>query len=116
MLGIKEKLMAGKDVAVSSSIKGVVNLVIKEFGKMLDLRLDSKNKRIFAEVELLGEKEPVSIEVGEYELVERDGKSFLVVKDLSASREWLDIVLKNHFNTYELELPPQIAKTLKIIV
>ena len=83
---------------------------------MLNLQIDSHKKRIWMEVELKGESEPIRIEVGRYELEERDNKSYLVVKELQASREWIDILAKSYFDGYAIEIPSQLAKALKVFV
>ncbi len=105
-----------KDKAISFSIKQFINLQIKEFGEMLKLNIDSKNKKISLEVMLLGEKEPLSVDVNRYELFQKEDKHFIKLKDIQTSREWINILIKNHFRDKEIEIPPNIAKTLKIII
>jgi len=105
-----------KDKAISAIVKTVINLKIKEVGKMLRLNLDSQNKKIELELMLLGEKEPLYVEVGSYEISEEEGRYFLIVKDIKTSREWINIVAKNYLENQKFEIPENVAKTLKIIV
>jgi hypothetical protein len=68
-----------KDAALSKGAKVAMNSYIKEYGKMLKLNLDSKNKSIALEVLLEGEKEPLSVNVQRYELTEENGKNLLKI-------------------------------------
>jgi hypothetical protein len=104
-----------KDKTVSFTLKQAVNFKIKEFGEMLNLKLDSQNKTIELELMLLGEKEPLNVKVGSYEISEEDGKFYLIAKDVKTSREWINIVAKNYLENQKFEIPENIAKTIKII-
>ena len=108
--------MLNKDSILSFVIKQVINLKIKEFGKMLKLNLDSQNKTIEIEVTLLGEKEPIKVNVGSYEIIKEGEKYYLIAKDITTSREWINIMAKNYLENQKIEIPPKIAKTLKIVV
>ena len=105
-----------KDKAVSFTLKQLINLNIKEFGEMLKLNLNSKDKKLELEVMLLGEKEPLNIEIKSYQLKQKDDKYFLTLSDIHTSREWINIVIQNYFKNQEIEIPENIAKTLKIIL
>jgi len=105
-----------KDKTLSFGIKQAINLKIKEFGEMLKLNLDSQNKTISLELMFLGEKEPLYVEVGSYEISEEDGKYYLLARDVKTSREWINIVAKNYLENQKFEIPESVAKTLKIIV
>jgi hypothetical protein len=105
-----------KDKTVSFGLRQVINLKIKEYGEMLKLNLDSANKTIDLELMLLGEKEPLEVNVGNYEIIHKDGKEYLSAKNITTSREWINIVAKNFLENQEIEIPKNIADTLKIII
>lgn len=110
-----KKFVGLKDKALSKGLEFAINLKIKEFGEMLNLKLDSQNKTISLELMLLGEKEPLNVEVGSYEISEEDGRFYLIAKDIKTSREWINIVAKNYLENQKFEIPENIAKTIKII-
>ena len=105
-----------KDKALSKSLEVAINLKIKEYGEMLNLNLDSQNKTIDFEVMLKGEKEPLKVFVKNYEISEENGKYFLYAKDISTSREWINVVAENYLKGEKVELPEKIAKTLQILI
>ena len=105
-----------KDKALAKSVELAINLKIKEYGEMLKLNLDSKNKTIEFEIMLKGEKEPLTVFVNNYEISEENGKYFLYAKDIKTSREWINVVAENYLKGEKIELPEKIAKTLQILI
>jgi len=110
-----EKFVGLKDKALSKALEFAINLKIKEYGEMLNLKLDSQNKTIELELMLLGEKEPLNVYVGSYEISEENGKFYLTAKNIKTSRKWINIVAKNYLENQKFEIPENIAKTIKII-
>ena len=105
-----------KNKTISFTLKQIINFKIKEYGEMLKLNLDSENKKIDLEVMLIGEKEPLSVQVESYEIIQKENKYFLVAKNIKTSREWINIVAKNFLENQEFEIPKNLADTLKIII
>jgi len=105
-----------KDTALSKGAKVAINSYIKEYGKMLKLNLDSKNKSINLEVLLDGEKEPLSVNVQRYELTEENGKHFLKIYGIQTSRAWINTVAGSYLEGKSFEIPNEYAKMLKVIV
>ena len=83
---------------------------------MLKFNLDSKTKRIETEVMLDGEKEPLSVTVGRYELTEENGRYFLKLYDISTSRAWIDTLAASYLEGKAFEIPDTYAKILKTVV
>ena len=87
------------------------NSVLKPYGRIIDLKLDSEAKTLAVTLELKGEREPVKIDVQEYELRQEGERSLLVIKGVSTSREWLTELAERLVVGRPFELPPQ-ASTL----
>lgn len=105
-----------KDKALSKSLETIINLKIKEYGEMLKLNLDSKEKSIEFEIMLKGEQEPLQVYVSNYVISEEDGKYYLYAEDIKTSREWINIVAENYLKDQKIELTEKIAKTLQILI
>jgi len=105
-----------KDAALSKGAKAAINSYIKEYGKMLKLNLDSKNKSIDLEVLLEGETEPLSVNVQRYELTEENGKHLLKIYGIQTSRSWINTVAGSYLEGKSFEIPAEYAKMLKVIV
>ncbi len=102
--------VAVKEGAFESAAKLYLNQKIASFGKVTQLSIDRQAKRIFIEAELAGEVAPVSVEVGRYDLVERDGAAFVTVRQVSASREWIGKALEEYVVGREFKLPASAAR------
>jgi len=105
-----------KDATLSKGIKIAINMQIKEYGKMLKLNLNSQEKTINIDVMLDGEKEPLSVHVGKYELTEEGGIHFLKIHDVVTSRAWINTLVSNYLEGRMFEIPAEYARMLKIIV
>lgn len=99
----------------SNLIKAVINVKIKRIGTVLNLKLDSKKKCINLEVMLAGEESPLTIEIGQYNIVLESDKYYIQIDDVSTSRLWLNVVAEETLNGQKIEIPKKIAKLLKVV-
>lgn len=75
--------------------KKYVNSKIKEYGEMVNLKVDSKNKNIEIDVLLKGEKENIVVKIEKYEIVSKNSSNAIKFKNVSASREWIEVLFRN---------------------
>ena len=80
--------------------------VLKPYGTLTSLRLDTSKHSLEAEVELKGETKPVHVQIHEYEIGDADGAAYILIKGISTSREWLtrlarDFAVGRRFNLPE---------------
>jgi hypothetical protein len=94
-----------KDSLASGAAKALLAGRIERYGRLLDLRIRSREKTMSAVILLAGESEELRIEVGRYRVVEDGGKSALIIEQLSASREWLQLLLEDLLVGRPLTLP-----------
>jgi len=70
-----------------------LNLKLKPYGSMTKLEIDTTNKTVNIDLELKGETESIRVIVSNYKLVESGNCTFLEVGNITASREWMNMVL-----------------------
>ena len=109
-------LQEGKDKTLSLGVKQAVNYKFKEIGEMLKFNLDSINKTIELEILLEGEKEPLHVTVHHYEITQEGDKHFLVARDITTSRQWINTLAKQYLAGQRLEIPTEYASMLKLVV
>lgn len=107
-----------RNMAVSGvclSVKCWLNLyLIKEYGEMLKLEIDSENRTMNVEVLLKGESEPIRIQVGRYDYVSGNGESGMVLQNVNTSREWMNALITNlHPNGLTIPMDEQIVSIAK---
>ena len=109
-------LNKGKDVALSATIKKLLNMKIEKYGAVHLLELDSNQKTMKIEVLLKGEQEILEAKVHKYSIEERDEKYFLVLHDVETSREWINLVIEDYLNKEEFELPEKYVSMIKAVI
>ncbi len=105
-----------KDIAISKGLQMTANNLIKEYGKVLKLNVNSNDKSIDLEIMLEGELEPISVKIDKYTLIEKNGKKFIKIDDIHTSRTWLNRVAVNFLNGKEFELPDKYADIIETLI
>jgi hypothetical protein len=94
-----------KDSLTSSAAKSFIASRIARYGTLTELRINSREKTILADVLLEGEDAPIRIEVGRYRIAMKHGEPVLTVESVRASRAWLSNLLQDLVIGRELPLP-----------
>jgi len=85
------------------------NAWLKPLGQATSLRLDSGNKSAEITLELKGEHTPLKIHVQEYEVIREPGGTFIIVKSVTTSREWMTAMAREYVVGRKLAVPPEAA-------
>jgi hypothetical protein len=92
---------------VTGPIAGLFfNVLIKQYGIMTNLQIDSKNKTITCELDLKGEPTPLKINCLNYQLVEEGDATFFEITKVDTSREWINVLCDEHLKHRRFKLPP----------
>lgn len=103
---------AAKDALSSQAARQYVNGLIKRYGEVVELKINSKAKSVDIVCALVGEREPIAVRVDSYS-VESDGaRRFVRLDRCSCSRPWLQNLLEDHAHGRRFELPPWAAAAL----
>ena len=102
-----------KDRLVASfALPMLNNAWLKPYGQATDLKINSNNKTLEITVKLHGENSPIRLEVQDYELTQESGKTFVVLKSVTTSREWMTELAKNFLVGKRLDIPPEVSSML----
>ena len=82
---------------------------------MTELSIDTKNKRVRIRLELLGEKEPIEVEVLRYSLKGKGDATRIIIEEATSSREWLNVALREFVVGQELPIPAKAGAVLKLL-
>ena len=116
MTFLKKAIKSGKDMTISSAVKIFAEKYISGFAVINAIEIDSSQKLFTAEVVLKGEKDPISLKVARYEIISEGARHLFVPHNVSASRQWLDILAKEYLEDHAFEIPGPLARALKIMV
>ncbi|HTD68650.1 MAG TPA: hypothetical protein VK846_19180 [Candidatus Limnocylindria bacterium] len=109
--------MGAKDWLVEKAATAMLNqAVLKPYGVLTKLKLNSTERSIDAELELKGETQPVQIQVRGYEVQEEGEHTYLVIKNLETSREWLTTLARDFAVERPFEVPGSVKKFLPMLL
>lgn len=113
---LRDMAVAARDAGTSYVVERAVAKRLEPYGRMLNLSIDSKSKKIRLEILLKGESEPVAITISEYQLASSAGADFFVIKQASASREWINALLQDFAIDRKLPLPAKYSNVVKSVL
>ena len=105
-------LGALKDNLASLAAKSLLAGRLERYGQLVDLRIHSRERTIMVEMLLAGEEREIRIDIGRYRTAMEGGKLLLVIESVSASREWLQLALKDFLVGQPIPVPSIAAMAL----
>ena len=105
-------LNAAKDALASRAAQLWANKLIARYGKVQNLKIDSRRKTVEITCLLAGEPTPITIRIGNYVVETERDKKFLRATNFSCTRPWLQNFLTDFGHRHRIELPPWAAAAL----
>lgn len=105
-----------KDAGASMAIEKWLARELAEYGDLQGLDINSREKKIELNILLKGEAEPVRLIIESYELVQPQDRPSVVVKQVSASRPWLQSLLRNFLVGQPVPIPDPYAKFARLVL
>ena len=104
-----------KDATVGFAARVAINTKLRGIGEMTELSIDTKKKTLRARFELVGENEPIEIEITKYHVQTNDSGTQLTIEAATASREWLNVALREFVIGETFSIPAKAASLLKLL-
>jgi hypothetical protein len=112
---VRAFLRRSKDATLAFTTRVAVNSKLKGIGEMTELSIDTKKRRVRLRVELVGEAEPIEVEITKYNLENNDSGARLTIEEATASREWLAVALREFVVGRSIEVPAKAVALLKLL-
>lgn len=103
---------ASKDALASRAAQTWANTLIARYGKIQDVKIDSRLKTVEVTCLLHGEPSPITVEVVNYVVDSEAGKKFVRATGFRCTRPWLQNVLTDFGHGKRVELPRWAAAAL----
>ena len=103
---------AAKDAMASRGAQSYLNGVIAAYGKLSELRIDSKRQTVVAVCLLHGESVPLTVNVGKYSLESVGTKTFVQISQCTSNRPWAQALVRDFAEGRRWELPRWAAAAL----
>lgn len=88
---------------------------MRGIGEMTDLSIDTKNKRVRIRLELIGEKEPIDVEIIRYRLRVKGESTHITIEEATSSRQWLTVALRQFIVGQDFAVPPKAVALLQLL-
>ena len=103
---------AAKDALTSRAAQTWANNLIARYGKVQDVKIDSRAKTLEVSCLLDGESTPITITIESYTVETDRDKKFLRATGFTCTRPWLQKVLTDFGPRQRVELPAWAAAAL----
>jgi hypothetical protein len=113
--GLRDVFHRSKDATLAFTARVAINTKLRSIGEMTELSIDTKNKRVRARLELLGENEPIDVEIVRYSLKGTGEMARITIEEATSSREWLTVALREFVVGQDLPIPAKAAALLKLL-
>ncbi len=103
---------AMKDGALGVGLRAFFNDKFGEYGDVRECVVDTKAGRITAQVLMRGERDPITVTINRYEMVNESGKTYFTVRQLTTSRAWITLLLNKVLDGRRFEVPASVGMIL----
>lgn len=104
-LSLKEKLLSIALKKTPSKVKRwAINKKIKAIGEVTELQFNPKNKDLYLEILLAGEKAPFELNIQNYAITNSKTPKMIVTK-ASTNRKWVSVLIDQYVIGKEFPLP-----------
>ena len=114
--GVRGLFQRSKDAAVGFAARVAINSKLRGIGEMTELAVDTKNRRLRVRLELLGENEPIDIDVTRYELHRGPRGAEITIEGAKTSKQWLNAAIREFVIGKSFPIPPKAEALLKFLV
>jgi len=112
---LRDVLHRSKDATLAFTARVAINTKLRSIGQMTEFLIDTKNKRVRARVHLLGESEPIELEILRYSLKEKGETTYITIEEVTSSREWLTAALREFVVGQDFAIPAKAGAVLKLL-
>lgn len=102
---------AAKDALTSRAAQTWANHLLARYGKVLDVKIDSRRQTGEVSCQLDGEATLITVRL-DYKVETESGKKFIRGSNFTCTRPWLQNFLNDHGHRQRVELPPWAAAAL----
>jgi hypothetical protein len=112
---LRDVFYHSKDAAAAFTARIAINTKLRSIGQMTELSIDTQNRQVRIRLELLGENEPIDVEILRYCLKEKGENTCITIEEVTSSREWLTVALREFVVGQDLAIPAKAAAVLKLL-
>jgi hypothetical protein len=101
-----------KDKASATAAKLFIQSKLGAAGKVQELFIDSRAKKISIQISLAGEPTVIFASVESYSIHQEGKEIFITLGEIKSSRNWIEMLCSAHLSEKKIGIPAVIAKFL----
>ncbi len=113
---LSRKLWELKDGATSFAFEQWAARKIEPYARMIELKIDSQTKAVTLVLQPHGEKEPIRVEIEQYELLSTVEGTKIVVRKIKVSRAWMQLLAEQFVLGRSFVIPQEYAAALRLVL
>jgi hypothetical protein len=113
---LKGAISAVKDTGAAAAMQHWLSREMADYGELLDFKFSSRTRSAEMHVLLKGETSPLTVQVNDYEMIRQGDSDYVVVKSATASREWVNAVLRNFVIQKPHRIPARFGGMAKMVL
>ena len=100
----------GKDKILSLFLRARIAELVKDFGSVVAFSIDTAQRSISLDLQLKGETQNLEVRISDYAIERKGDRRVFKCKEIVASSEWVDIILKRLVKAKPIEIPEEYAE------
>jgi hypothetical protein len=112
---INDLAVISKDKALSKALELALEAVLRKYGKLISIKLDTSSRVIDLEILLKGESLPISMSMSDYRTIREGERHFITCGKVSVSREWMKTLAEDVLEGRLFEIPSKYSKLFHLL-
>lgn len=104
-----------KDDVSKISAKIILGKILKKYGELIHLNIDTLKKCLSIEIILKGEDKPIVITINNYEVFSHPAPA-IKFKSVNVDREWINLLAGDYLEGKEFPIPRKYSLIIKLIL
>ena len=94
----------------------VANIILKGIAELTDFSFDLEARKIYVQIQLLGESETIEVWLEDFAIVSDEGSYQLIIQQAQSNRLWLNNLLSRIIGkAWKIPVIPQLTAHLELI-
>lgn len=102
-----------RDVALEKALMLFLSPLVKRYGRIGKIGIDTSRKEISGEIYLIGDVVPLELYSSQYRVEDKEGESYLVLSSFKFSKEWVQNLSDDFLREYTVKIPSVVKPLIE---
>jgi hypothetical protein len=101
-----------KDAALQKAVLMLLRPKLERYGHIRELKVDTTAKVVTAEIQLLGEPQPLTIHEAYYRVEKHGNQAVLIVHGIKVSKPWVQNLIDDQMPEISVKIPDMVRSLI----